>query len=747
MLPAFRGALACGLSLLALSHAGVAAGQEAAAQNTAAAESAGGLGEIIVTAQKRAENLQTVPVAVTAVTGEDLAEQQITNITAMANSVPNVQINTFSNSPDTAVFTIRGVGVNDADPYVGTTVSVVVDGVVVGVNSAALLSLFDIERVEILRGPQGTLFGANTTGGVINIVTRQPTGELGGEAQVVYGNYNRLNVNAALNFPISQSLSGKVSVLHSGHDGWFRNQVDGRRLGGTDITSLRGYLKFDNGGLYDATLIGEYTRSRNGSQTSVSLADPSMALYRPGFGTEEGEPGFVRGHSAGLPDQNNRDTYSLTLTQNISSGIGDIVSITNYREYAQDLYSDDDSTPADLLHTRRKTDHYQVSQELRNTIDISDNVQLLVGVFGFLQEYDLVQHGALNGFFPGLGQPQTQWQKNWSLSAFSQLYVDLSDQLRLQAGLRYSHEKTRARSTTAQSFNPTGHATLDYQVIAPGTLVEAEGSRSWDDIGYKIGLDYQATDDLMLYGYHARGFKSGGFTGRIVIAEDIGPFDPEHLDTFEVGLKSDLLDRHLRVNLAAFYNFYKNMQVVQNFTFASGQNSASIRNAGKAKTRGIELEVVAMPIEGLTLSGAAAYLDARYDRYDTLTLNPTGTGLIPVSYAGNRLMNAPKWTASASLNYEFAVGPGMATFFIQNNYTSPKYTNYTNLAQERTRKINLVNATLSWTPENERWSIGVWGRNLFKETYFAQKLYSAGALALAAMGAPREYGIDFRYNW
>lgn len=735
--------MAGGLSLIALSWAGAALAQDAQAQESAPV----GLGEIIVTAQKRAENLQTVPISVSAVTGEALAEQQITNVAAMANSVPNVQINTFSNSPDSAVFTIRGVGVNDADPYVGTTVSVVVDGVVVGVNSAALLSLFDIERVEILRGPQGTLFGANTTGGVINVVTKQPTGEFGGEAQVVYGNYNRLNVNAALNFPISDSLAGKISVLHSGHDGFFRNQVDGRRLGSTDMTSLRAYLKFDNGGIYDATLIGEYTRGRNGSQTAVSFADPTSVLYRPGYGTEQGKPRFERGHSAGLPDQNNRDTYSITLTQNIESGIGDIVSITNYREYEQDLYSDDDSTPADLLHTRRMTDHYQVSQELRNTIDINDNVQLLVGAFGFLQEYDLIQLGTLNGFFPGLGQPQTQWQKNWSASIFSQMYVDLSDQLRLQAGVRYSHEKTKARSTTAQSFNPSGHATLDYQVVAPGTLVAAEGSKSWDDIGYKIGLDYQATDEVMLYGYHARGFKSGGFTGRIVFAEDIGPFDPEHLDSFEIGLKSDLLDRRLRINLAAFYNFYKNMQVVQNFTFATGENSATIRNAGKAKTRGVELEVVTMPIEGLTLSASGAFLDAKYDRYDTLTQDPNGTGLIPVSYAGNRLMNAPKWTASASLSYEFDLGPGMTTFFVQNNYTSPKYTNYTNFEQEKTEHINLVNATLSWSPNSERWTFGLWGRNLFNEKYFAQKLYIPGTLALAGMGAPREYGIDFRYNW
>src|SRR5690606_10876068 len=205
-----------------------------------------------------------------------------------------------------------------------------------------LLSLFDIERVEILRGPQGTLFGANTTGGVVNVITKQPTGEFGGDAQIIYGNYNRLDLNAAVNVPITDSLSGKVSVLHNSHDGFFRNTADNRRLGSTDVTSLRGYLRYEAGGDYDATLIGEYTRSRNGSQAGVSFTDPSQVLFRPGFGTEDGEPVFRRGQNLNLPDQNDRNTYSITLTQNLASGIGDLVSITNYREYDHNLYSDDD---------------------------------------------------------------------------------------------------------------------------------------------------------------------------------------------------------------------------------------------------------------------------------------------------------------------------------------------------------------------------------------------------------------------
>ncbi len=726
-----------GVSLLAMSV-------QAVAQDAAAPSEAGGLEEIVVTAQKRAENLQSVPIAVTAVTGASLEKQKINNIQGLANSIPNVQINSFANSPDSAVFTIRGVGVNDADPYVGTTVSVVVDGVVVGVNTAALASLFDIERVEILRGPQGTLFGANTTGGVVNVITKQPTGEFGGEAQVTYGNYDRIEVNAAMNFPIAENLAGKVSVLHTSRNGYFTNYLDGANLGEVNMSTLRGYLKYDNG-TYDATLIGEYGRTRNGAQTNLNISTPDLILYVPGETSYSKK--FVRGESNDQPSYNNRDSYSITLTQNLETGIGDIVSITNYKKYDHDLFSDDDATTRVLLQTRRQITHEQYSQELRDHLNIGDKAQLIFGGFAFHQKYSLDQSTKLDGFLQGLGQPQTQDQKSTSLSAFAQLYYDLTEQLRFQGGLRFSHEKTSATSTTANSFTTVagGFAGFNDPII-PGSFISASGKKSWDKLGWKVGLDYKATDATLLYGYYARGFKSGGFTGRIARPEDIGPYNPETLDTFELGIKADMFDRSLRLNLATFYNIYKDMQVVQNKTFPNGANSASIANAGKAKTKGFELEMTALPVEGLTLSGALAYLDAKYRKYDTTALDALGNNVL-VSFAGNRLMNSPKWNASASINYEVAVGEGTAAFFVQNNYTSSKFTNYTNLPQEKIGKINLVNANISWTPNDESWSVGLYGRNIFDKKYFGQIGWFAPSFGIASMGAPQEYGIDFKVKW
>ncbi len=726
----------------------------AQAQEAAQGAADGGMEEIVVTAQKTSESLQRVPIAVTAVSGAALERAQIKDIQGLANSIPNVQINSFSNSPDSAVFTIRGVGVNDADPYVGTTVSVVVDGVPVGVNTGALLSLFDIERVEILRGPQGTLFGANTTGGVVNVVTKQPTGEFGGEAQVVYGNYNRLDLNAAMNFPIAEGLAGKVSVLHTGSDGFFRSYTDGHRIGSRDMTALRGYLKYTSGA-YDATLIGEYDRTRNGSQTGVLIAKPGELFYQPG---ETGSGfNFKRGMSSDQPDYNHRNSYSVALTQNLDTGIGKLVSISSYRKYDNDLYSDDDAVTAVLLQTHRVSNQHQFSQELRLHTDLTDRVKMVLGGFYFDQEYDLLQSTKLDGFLKGLGQPQSQQQKNWSISGFAQFYGQITDTLRLQAGIRFAHEKTSAISTTANSSScgdfaclltatPAPNSSFSDPVIA-GSQIIATGAKAWDNVGYKVGFDWQATPSVMLYGYYARGFKSGGFTGRITIASDIGPFNPEHLDTFEAGVKADLLDRHLRLNLAGFYNVYKDMQVTQNLTDpVTGANSAAIRNAGGARTKGFELEATVVPVEGVTLNGAVAYLDAYYTKYDTFVLDASGN-TVAVSYAGNRLMNAPKWNASAGFTVKQPVGNGNITATGQYTYTSGKFTAFTDRPTEFVTPVNLVNATLSWAPEGEAWSVGGWGRNLFNEKYYGQKLTLVGIGTLASVGNPREYGLDFKVRW
>lgn len=214
-----------------------------------------GIQDIVVTAQKKSENLQNVPISVTAIGGDALAATQGTSLQALQGSIPNVQIDNFANTPQSAVFTIRGIGVIEPDPYAGNTVSIVVDGVPQFFSMGALLDLYDVDRIEVLRGPQGTLFGANTTGGVINVVTKQPTGEFGGNVKAVYGNYNRFDVTGSIEVPIIKGvLSAKVAAIHTQREGFVTNVVDGSDMGSKNLEAYRAYLRFTPSADFDATL-------------------------------------------------------------------------------------------------------------------------------------------------------------------------------------------------------------------------------------------------------------------------------------------------------------------------------------------------------------------------------------------------------------------------------------------------------------------------------------------------------------
>ncbi len=759
-----RLSLLSGATALALV-ATAATAQDAA---TAVENSSGGLEEIIVTAQKRAENLQTVPIAVSAVTGETVERLQAVSLQGLQGAVPSIQIGSFSNTPNTAVFSIRGIGVIDPDPYAGNTVSIVVDGIPQYFSYGALLDLFDVDRVEILRGPQGTLFGANTTGGVVNVVTRQPTGEFGGKAEVTVGNWNRLDVKAAMDFPlIEDKLAGKVAVMHHSRDGWHTNIVDGTDMGSRDVTAIRGYLKFTPSSDFTATLIGEYSRTRNGSPIVVNGAVPGEALYLPP-GPIAGAalpmyaspclPAGQRCHapkkyysaSSGEPDRSDMDNYRLTLTMDWSNtAVGDVTAITGYRHFTLHEATDQDGQPVFFHANRRRTEGWQFSQELRTSVDLSDSINLLVGGSYMKTHYNHYQNYVIEFAAPGFRQYSTQNQDNWSGSLFAHTYIDLTDKLRLQGGLRYTHEKTDMVDGVFNFLNFTGPAI--YSGDTPLGGFNVHGKKSWDKVGWKIGLDYQANDDLLLYGYYARGFKSGGFVGRITLAQDIGPFNPETVDTFEAGFKADWFDNHLRTNVSAFYTSYKDMQLAQIYFAPNEQgvlvNGNTILNAAKAEIKGVEFETEIVPFEGMKLNGALTYLDATYKSFDYTDIGTNGSKVLR-DLSGFSLQNAPKWAGTAGATYEFALGAGKTVASVVYTYTGKKY-NYSllNTPRATVQPMHYVNANLEWSPDNERWTIGLWGRNLFDNRYINSVYDAPGVFGLVNYGPPREYGVTFKYNW
>jgi len=797
----------CGISMLAL----VAAPGAAFAADE---DSSGGIAEIVVTAQKKAENIQSVPISISAIGGEQMATMQVTSLQSLQGSVPNVQIDNFANTPNNAVFTIRGIGVIEPDPYAGNTVSIVVDGVPQFFSMGALLDTYDVNRVEILRGPQGTLFGANTTGGVVNVVTNRPTGELGGYVRAMYGNYNRFDVNAALEVPVVQDkLSLRVTGVHTQRDGWVTNTWNGEDMGRKNVNAVRGQLYFTPNSDTKITIQGEYVAARNGAPVVVNGGLPGEANYVPAGTFWNGAtlpmytspcavpnqpcvaPDKYYSGNNEVPDQSDMTTRFVTATAEFANTpLGNITAITGYKNFTLFEYTDQDGTAKTNNSTRRRTHGWQFSQELRSDFKLGESFSAVAGLFYLKTHYDHYQMYHLDFAFPGFTQYNEQEQGTESISAFLQTYTQLTDRLKLSAGIRYTHDKIDARSFLDYSYgfvpltnpdfrgpnndrdvtilldnnfdfaglgdyNPTlyqydltqplGAGQINYGsiLVAPNSAITAGGKKSWNNVGWKIGLDYELGRNQLLYASWARGFKSGGFTGRIASQLDGDtPYDPEKVDTFEVGIKADLLDRRLRTNLAAFYTSYRNMQVALiGYDSATRTQYNRILNAAKSEIKGFELEVQAIPINRLTLRGSVSYLDTKYKEF-VYTDSSSGSS---TRLDGLPLQNAPKWQAvlGANYTYEFA-GGSKVTADVSWMYTAKKYyTSIFDTPRSTVQPTYYVDASLTFHAPDDRFTVGVWGKNLADNRYISTVYDSPGYMGLVGYAPPRQFGVSAGFNF
>lgn len=698
----------------------------------------GGLEEIVVTAQKRSENLQEIPFAVSAISADAIERNHVVALRDLTGAIPNVSFEQITNASLTAALTIRGIGIpTNPDPYTGTEVATVTDGVVAGTRLTGMIDQFDVERIEVLRGPQGTLFGANTTGGVINVVTKQPTGELGIEGRLTYGNYNQIDGAVAVNFPISDTLSGKISAVRRTRDGFFTNLADGNDTGYINSSKLRGYLKWSPSASVDATLQAGYDRIRNDSDPIPNISRSDRLFFEaPGFSKVDFK---TYNDSTGV---NDADIYFATLTTNVDTAFGEITSITNYTEFEGFNLQDVDGLPAFLLNAGRDLQSWQFSQELRSTFNITDGIQATMGIFYLDVDSKVDTLTMPQGVAPGIITEQFVHHRAKSLSGFAQLYFDITDRLRLGAGTRLTWEKIKLFEFNDTYSNPDMNPRDPRGNIANGTFVSgfsSGDSDTWTNIGGKVSLDYKLTDDVLAYGYYARGFKSGGFNGRVTDPRDIGPYDPEFVDSVEVGFKSDLLGRRLRLNIAAFLNKWQDMQVGQS-VYRGAVASSVILNAGKATTKGVELELEAAPIDDLRLSGAVGYLDAKYDEFSD---NASG-----IDYKGFQLPYAPKWSASAGINHTAHLGSGARILTgVQYTYQGKRWANFTQHPTERLAATSLVHANIGYSNEDDRWSVTFWSRNLFNKKYIASALDVPPLFSFAAYGAPRQYGVDVGFKF
>lgn len=714
-------------SLAMLLAASALAGPAAAFAQEAPAESQGGLDDIIVTAQKRAEGLSDVPISISAVSGKQVESYGQTNLEQISSSVPNLKITQTAIANRIA---IRGIASGDNKGF-EQSVAMFVDGVYYGRDQLSRLPLVDMERVEVLRGPQPTLFGKNAIAGAVNITTRSPTDEFEGTVSGLYEfNHKELQLTGVLSGPLSDGIEARVVGYHRSMDGYFYNQKLKRNEPNVDEYYVRGKVEFDKGGPLAAELKLEYADfAMKGQPRDVfgAVGNYNAVFQGPFFVSTV--PDYVR-EDNGYESRNK--VFGATLNADLEIGEHTLTSVTSLLDYkTREIVDIDFSGISFLDGTNLREDYRQFSQELRLTSPGGEAFNYIGGVYYQHAKLDVQDFTLFNPTFLGLGAPfnalgDTRNDRDYSqtsdlISAFAQGELSLTDQLRVTAGARFNHEKKSGRRSLAIVQGPLSTAPAAVVAAVFRALnIEAHsiaGKLSEDSFNPMVNVQFDATDDLMLYASYARGTKAGGFdirsnslpTSTTVAKPGAFEFQDESADNFEAGLKYK--GRDVAFNLSFYRTKYKDLQV----NIFDGTLNFNVRNAAAARTQGIEADFRAALAEGLTISGAIAYLDFKFTNFtdgQCYYLQTPGPGGF-CDYSGKRNALSPKWSGNLNVDYWTPVGSDLKLSFNVNADFSSSYIAAANL-DPRTYQGSYakLGARIGLGQIDNRWEVALIGRNL-----------------------------------
>ncbi|MBL0923789.1 MAG: TonB-dependent receptor [Sphingomonadaceae bacterium] len=717
----------------------------------------GGIEEIVVTAERRETNLQDTPLAVTALTADALQASGVAVINDLAATVPNLTSTTGPQGSSDANFFVRGVGQFDFiitnDPGVG----LYVDGVYLGRTVGAMLDSGDIERVEVLRGPQGTLFGRNTLGGAINIVSRQPDpSSFSGNVSATYGSRDRIEVTAGVNTPIGGDSAFRISGFYREQDGFARNAVTGARFGATDRYGGRAQLRLGLGENLRIDLAADYSLDKSNPAPSVLRGIAPAPFFPAGaFGDVQNPDNFYRIFASNSPEARN-ETYGFSGTITLELGDATLKSITAYRKLDGFSTSDPDGTRYKLYDQDVTTEQDQFSQEIQLAgTALDDRLTYLLGGYYFRENAEQVlglcfapiSSPAALPFAPCNTWTQGNDQKTRSTALFGQMRYKLTDQLSVTVGGRYTWDRKRIISNQFFDFRPQGvgpgaifgfglpPALLGQRIVLP-IVSNLPDSATFKKFTPKVGVEFAPNSDVLLFASYSKGFRAGGFNGRLIAPQTSVPsYAPDTNDTYELGFKSDWLDRTLRVNGTLFYSKYKDIQQ----TIADPAVQFRVANAGDAELKGFELEITAGPTEGLRFDAAVGYTSSKFKNVPAL--------VGPIN--GNRLPFSPEWTVSVGAEYAIPLAGGTLTPRVDYRLQSQVYFTAFNLPLEEQGDYGLLNARLSWTDADERFNIAVYGQNLTDTEYytFGQNALATQGVAYNYLGRPREYGVTVGYRF
>jgi len=664
----------------------------------------GGLEEIVVTARKRVEDVQSVPVAVSALSGAALENRYVPDVRAVAKYIPNVQLGQVQFSGATLSASIRGISFADIERSFEPAVATSIDGVFLASNTGALVDMFDVESIEVLRGPQGTLFGRNTVGGIINIKRSRPTGELGAKLSATVGAYGRNDYKAVLNAPLVKDvLALKVGVFSDNSHSFTYDAATGKRDPGINRLDVQGSLLFTPAPNFEALLTYEHMRDRSHYPQLVNMSQPgelACDAFKLCFGNHAAayKASNYEVSYAGVPFSVPLDADNATLNMKYKGANFDIVSVTGYMKNKDSLDIDNigdalsPGTP--LFHPVRHLHGSQFSQELRFDSSFDGMFNIVAGLYYFRSTYSLDRQDVF--LIDGTSNPAnlvdtfSAGQTSKSYAAFAETYWKLGHATRLTLGGRYTHETKDFHvdkplvpfhcPDPASPYGPCRNPHLAFNKFTP-----------------RVSLDHNFTPDVMAYVSWSRGFRSGGWNGRPGSTPDtIGPYQPETVDNFEAGLRSKFADNKALVNLTVFQTNYKNKQEDQIRTnpLIPGSTITFVVNAAKARFRGVELETQYRPVPPLHFFGSAGYLSAKYLSY----LDGTGTDIS----ATKTLRYAPKWNASLGADYTIDLADGNSLMLGSNvkyvgAYSTESSVDPTGLHREIIPQYTSVDASITYT--------------------------------------------------
>jgi len=725
---------------LGLLLAGVALGA-APAMAQEAAPPAEGLADIVVTATRSSESLSKVAASVSAVSAADLGVGGVKDVASLATAIPNLSVG--DQFGVNRIF-IRGIGLTSIDLGADGGVAFLQDGAQIARPAAQLSGFYDLERVEVLRGPQGTLYGRGATAGAINLITKKPTADLDGYVRASYGNYNAAAVEMAIGGAIgSDKVMIRLAGKYDRRDGYGKNEFTGNDIDNRDAYAMRGTILAKPAEDLEITVSGEYFKESD-SNYAFHYFGPTVKPENFLGSIIGGKSLFTVAAAAGRKanirniwsDQeplNERDGYSFTGTIAWTPGDWDVKSITSYHKFTRFNRDDLDASDANMFGQNNYDERSQTfSQEFVGTYK-GDKFDALIGANYFHEDLfgsvrvPLTNLGILFGLpantFDAANYLQFGTVKINAYGVYAQGTYAFTDKLKLTAGGRFSHEKRE------------GVGTFDFL-----SAVNTDKAKSWNAFTPTVTLNYQANDATLVYASVTRGFKSGV----INVGSRNDVINPEYVWSYELGLKTATADRKLQANLAAFYMDYTDLQV----GFVDASSVVTTVNAASARNYGLEAELRAKPVPGLTLELFGTYLNAKYRRFTT---GDYRQAFKQISVAGNRLSNAPEFSFRAGADYDIPLGAsGKLNARAEVNWQDRVYFTEFNNDDATQGAYALVNAGLKYTSASNRWSLDVWGRNLGNALVITNNIITAPLFSSVRVGSvapPRTYGVTLGVNF